>query len=87
MSSAEHGPISTEMVLALRKAVQGHALYASARPIAGRETANPGTLRSLQVRGLVAKALDEEGRTVFRVTIVGRRRYRALVGPLSDVKR
>jgi len=79
--------MSTEMVLALRKAVQGHLLYASARPVAGRVTANPGTLRSLQVRGFIARQLDDDGRAVFRVTIVGRRAYRRLVGPMLEVER
>lgn len=87
MSPEKHGPLSPEMILALRKAVQWHAIYAGARPLAGRVTANPGTLRSLQARGLVARTLDEEGRAVFRATLVGRRRYRTLVGKLTEVKR
>lgn len=63
---------SPAMIEALRIAARG-PVSTSGRPVADRATVNPGTARSLEGRGWLARNLDADGAIVFRVTVEGLR--------------
>jgi hypothetical protein len=66
------------MIAALLLAGRSRALYPSARPSATRAVANPGTLRKMEVEGLLSRHLVD-GSPEFRITKIGHMVYLGLL--------